>query len=340
MATSSFEFIVDGGSVGSRLDQFLAAHLTEYSRTKLRVAITSGQVTVDGKTAKPSFRLLDEQIVRGELDIESSPLPVGEDIPLDVLYEDDHLVVINKPPQMVVHPSKGHWSGTLTAALIFRFENTLSQHGGEQRPGIVHRLDRDTSGVIIVARNDSAHIQLAKQFEERTVEKEYLAVVSPAPEFDRDWIDQPIGPHSYQREKMMVRQNHSQARDAKTFYEVIERFGKYGVVKALPKTGRTHQIRVHLQFIGCPVVADKLYAGHNQIRLSDLMKPLEKNLRSSAESNGPVTDHDPILIDRQALHARRIQFDHPVSGQRMEISAPIPDDIARLIEALKNRDSQ
>ena len=174
-----------------------------------------------------------------------SPRP--EDIPLDILYQDDELVVVNKPAGMVVHPARGHWSGTLAGALQFHFGPALSSSGGPTRPGIVHRLDRDTSGVILVARTDRAHLKLAAQFQHRTIEKEYFAIVAGRPELDRDVIDRAIGVHPQQREKMAIFRDDAAGRTAQTFYQVRERFDGFAALEVLPKTGRTHQIRVHLE---------------------------------------------------------------------------------------------
>ena len=303
-----------------RLDSFLVSHFSKHSRVRLQRAIGKGQVLVDGKTAKSSTRLKEGQTIVCQ-PIEAAPEgPIAEDIPLDIIFEDEHLVAINKPPAMVVHPAKGHWSGTLTAALAFHFES-LSSIGGPTRPGIVHRLDRDTSGVILVAKTDQAHTALAKQFQDRTVSKEYAAIVTPVPELDRDVIDRPIGDHPYQREKKAIRDNHRSSRASLTKYEVVERLSGFGLVELRPKTGRTHQIRVHLAHIGCPVACDRLYSGRASLSLHDLNREGDKT---------------PI-IDRQALHAKRISFDHPVSGKRIELECDLPTDMTRLLEALRNR---
>ncbi len=253
--------------LGKRLDRFLAENCLGTSRARLQMLIRNNLVTVDGRAAKASAILRGDQTVVARLDQLESLKPAettGEDIPLDVLYQDDDVIAINKPAGMVVHPAKGHWSGTLTAALLYHF-GPLSTAGGPHRPGIVHRLDRDTSGVIIVARNDETQTRLMKQFERRTVEKRYLAIVSPAPDRDRDAIEAPIGPHPWQREKMSIRHDDRKARPARTFYEVIQRSGRWARIHAYPKTGRTHQIRVHLAHIGCPVLADRLYSGRARI---------------------------------------------------------------------------
>lgn len=302
-----------------RLDAFLVRHFPKFSRVKLQRAIAAKKVRVDGKHAKSSTRLKREQKIEF---LPPQPEPentIPEDIPLNILYEDDHLVAINKPPSMVVHPAKGHWSGTLTAALAFHFQQ-LSSIGGATRPGIVHRLDRDTSGVILVAKSDAAHINLASQFEKRIVEKEYFAIVSPSPNHDRDIIDKPIGAHPYQREKKAIRIGHSTSRNASSFFEVIERYQGFASVRVKPKTGRTHQIRVHMAHIGCSVLCDRLYSGRAKLHLHDLTR---KN------------QDQEILLERQALHALNIKFQHPIDGNEMSISAPIPDDIQQTEQAIR-----
>ncbi|MEC9091495.1 MAG: pseudouridine synthase, partial [Planctomycetota bacterium] len=185
--------------------------------------------------------------------------------------------------------------------------------------------DRDTSGVMVVAKNDAAHMNLAAQFEHRTVEKDYFALVSPGPDRQRDWIEQPIGVHPYQREKMAVRPNHPKAKTAKTFYEITERYQRFAFAKISPKTGRTHQIRVHFQHIGCPILADKLYSGQHQFCCDTLLKS------PSASSDSTVA---PVL-SRQALHAQRLQVKHPRTGKILEVKAKIPEDIKNVMDFIR-----
>jgi 23S rRNA pseudouridine1911/1915/1917 synthase len=313
------QLVVTPEESGMRLDSYLVSHFSKHSRVKLQRAIAAGNVSVDGNSARSSTKLKSDQRVIFTPPEVQSDAPIPENIPITVLFEDDSMVAINKPPRMVVHPAKGNWKGTLTSALAYHF-NQLSSVGGDTRPGIVHRLDRDTSGVILVAKTDEAHRALASQFEKRTVEKEYFTIVTPAPDRDRDIIDKPIGAHPYQREKKAIRENHSTSRDAKSFYEVIKRYRGFATVKVKPKTGRTHQIRVHMGHIGCPVLCDKLYSGRATINRKQL---------------DPRCEEDVILLDRQALHARTISFDHPESGERMTLSADLPSDIRQTIEMIK-----
>ncbi len=303
---------------GARLDAFLAGKLPQYSRVQIRRAISTGEVKVDNKLAKPSYKLKVGQEAEMVLPEIRDTGPQPENIPIDILFEDDHVIAINKPPAMVVHPAKGHWSGTLASAVAYHFQS-LSDVGGQTRPGIVHRLDRDTSGVILIAKNNEAHLGLASQFEARTIQKEYFAVVSPPPDRNRDMIEKAIGIHPYQREKMAVREGHSSSRNASTFYEVLTRSGRFATVKIQPKTGRTHQIRVHLVHKGHPVVCDKLYSGHSELKEKDVLGNESEN----------------VILSRQALHARRIKFQHPINNTEVEIEAPIPADIQCLLDLLE-----
>lgn len=306
----------------TRLDAFLVSHFGALSRARIQRAIAAGRAAVDGQVVKASFRLSAGQTVAFRPPADAPAGPVPEDIPVEVLYEDEHLVAINKPAGMVVHPAKGHWAGTLTSAISHRF-GSLSSLGGATRPGIVHRLDRDTSGVIVVARTDQAHAALASQFEQRTVQKRYWTIVSPAPDRDRDLIDQPIGAHPYQREKKAIRHHHASSRQAESFYEVQERLQGFAVLHVLPRTGRTHQIRVHMAHIGCPVLCDRLYSGRARLAWSDLDR------RRTAGGAGD------LILERQALHALELHLTHPVTGTRLEFRAPLPPDLVATLEAIR-----
>ena len=314
----TLELTVADDEAGTRLDAYLARHCPTRSRVQLRRAITAGTVLVDGQRTKAAYRLNAGQCIRLVLPDLPREAPEPEPISLEILFEDEHLAAVNKPAGMVVHPSKGHWGGTLTNALAYHF-SSLSGVGGAARPGIVHRLDRDTSGVLVVAKTDAAHMALAAQFESRTTEKEYLAVVAGVPDRDRDAISQPIGIHPYQREKMAIRANHSTTRDAYTFYEVVERFRGFAFLRVMPKTGRTHQIRVHLTHLGHPVLCDRLYGGRSQITRGEICQ----------------TDDDTVVLKRHALHAHRLRITHPASGQPLQLEAPLAADIRALVDLLR-----
>jgi 23S rRNA pseudouridine1911/1915/1917 synthase len=326
-AGEHFCLAVGDASVGRRLDAFLAAEIRSISRARIRRAIDQGLATVNGVRQKASYR-----VAAGEaIDIvvaEAAEGPQAEPIELDVLFEDDAIVVVNKPPGMVVHPAKGHWAGTLAGALVYRF-GRLSGVGGAARPGIVHRLDRDTSGVIVAAKTDAAHQSLAQQFHDRSVSKEYLAIVAGRPDRDADRVNEPIGPHPTHREKMALRSDHPDARDAETFLEVVERFPGFALMRARPKTGRTHQIRLHLAHIRCPVLCDKQYGSRSQITLDEIRR-ITRNKRIAAGLPGDV-----VVLSRQALHSHRLSLIHPLSSEHLEFEAPMPADMARVLQILE-----
>jgi 23S rRNA pseudouridine1911/1915/1917 synthase len=313
------ELVVDETFSGVRLDVFLAQKFPDYSRVHLRKVVNADAVQVNGRRAKAAHKLRAGERVSIVLPELPKKAPQPEDIPLAILYEDEWLAAINKPAGMVVHPAKGHWKGTLTSALQFHFDQ-LSGAGGPTRPGIVHRLDRDTSGVLVVAKTDQAHFALAAQFEERSTEKEYFAIVAGVPDRDRDIIDLPIGIHPYQREKMAIRRDHPTSRPAQTFYEVSQRFDGFAAVRVVPKTGRTHQIRVHLAHMGCPVLCDKLYGGRAILTRGEITRDSEDR---------------EVILSRQALHAARLALVHPVTKAVLEFVAPLPADMAQVLALLR-----
>ncbi|MDD3586240.1 MAG: RluA family pseudouridine synthase [Thermoguttaceae bacterium] len=318
---------------GWRLDLFLVYHFPQYSRVLLRNAIQSEGVFVDGRRGKPAFRLVPGQQVAFTLMELPRQSPIPEDIPLEVLYEDDDLAVINKPPDMVVHPSRGHWSGTLVGALSFRYAGGLSGVRGPTRPGIVHRLDRDTSGAILVAKNDSSHAKLASLFELKKIHKEYVAIVSGSLAVDRDMIDLPIGHHPKFRERMRIAKDDPEAKQARTYIETLERYRGFSVVMARPQTGRTHQIRVHLSHYGCPVLCDKLYGGRASITLGEIAG--KSGITPASDDPRQQEEYARVLLARQALHARRLIFEHPHSGKTIEVEAPLPSDMQTTLDAIR-----
>lgn len=309
---------------GIRLDQYLHMHLADFSRSELQRAIEAGGITVNEKPSKPSYKVRNNDRLRVAMPARDHDLPTPEDIPLDVLYQDEFLAVINKPANMVVHPAKGNWSGTLVNALQFLFHEHLSRENGAYRAGIVHRLDKDTSGVILVAKDDQTHRECALQFETRKVFKEYVAIAAGELDRDTDYIEARIKHHPHDRAKMAVTTDPDdpEAKDALSYYEVLERFRGFTLVRIQPRTGRTHQIRVHLAFAGCPVLADKAYSGRDRFLLSDLLPNVPR-------------EEDDVLIDRQALHAFRLRFRHPRTAEWIEVEAPLAPDIRRTLEALR-----
>jgi 23S rRNA pseudouridine1911/1915/1917 synthase len=315
------EFHVKARMVGKRIDAYLSSRYQDFSRSVIQKVIDAGAVLVNGAPVKASYKVRLDDLIRVWLPDLGDDAPTPEDIPLSIVFEDEAFLVVDKPPGMVVHPARGHWAGTLVNALQFHFD-TLSTVGGEERPGIVHRLDRDTSGLILIAKDDRAHRALSSQFAERTIQKEYLAIVSGVISRDTDYIERPIGPHPTHREKMAIRLPEDGGKPAMTYYEVVERFPRHTFVRLKPRTGRTHQIRVHLTHLGHPILADKLYAGRSAVTHSDLLGALPADL-------------DPILLNRQALHAHRLSLVHPLTGAPLAFEAAIPADMAETVTVLR-----
>ena len=321
LSETPVEFQVKARMVGKRLDAYLASRYSDYSRSVIQKLIDADAVLINGQSAKASYKVRLDDEVRIWLPDLGDGSGTPEDLPLTVVYEDEAFVVVDKGPGMVTHPARGNWSGTLVNALQHHFD-TLSTVAGAQRPGIVHRLDRDTSGLLIVAKDDRAHRVLAAQFETRTIRKEYLALVSGVPQRDSDYIEKAVGFHPTSREKMAIRAEEDGGKAAVTFYEVAERFRGYALVRCKPETGRTHQIRVHLAHIGHPVLADKAYSGRARMTLGDLLGP-----------DAPDADH--VLLDRQALHAYALTLAHPRTGAPLHLTAPLPADMAGTLAALR-----
>lgn len=306
---------------GMRLDHYLTLHLgSDYSRSEIKRTIDAGEVWVNDRETKASYKVRPGDRLRVKLPVGTFDRPVPEDIPLDILYEDEHLALVNKPAGMVVHPAKGNWTGTLVNALHFHFAE-LSQANGAYRAGIVHRLDRETSGVILIAKDEITHRDLALAFEQRKVFKEYLAITHGRIDRDSDYVELAIKHHPHVREKMVtVTGDDPDAKSACSFYEVIERFPEHTFCRVQPRTGRTHQIRVHLLSIGCPVLADKLYSGGSRVSRPDLL-------------GEPGLAGEPLL-ERQALHAHRLRFRHPRKGTWLEGMAPLPPDMQATLDVL------
>ncbi len=316
------DFVVKARMAGRRIDAYLTSRYPDFSRSVIQKVIDARAVLINGEPTKASYKVREGDEIRVWLPDLGDGTHPPEDIPLEIIYEDATFTVVNKPPGLVTHPAKGNWSGTMVNALQFHFDS-LSTVGGENRPGIVHRLDRDTSGLLIVAKEDKAHKELARQFEERTIQKEYLALVFGEPSRDSDFIEKPIGMHPSLREKMAIRTVADGGREAATFYEVLERFDGFALVRCRPRTGRTHQIRVHLTHIGHPILADKMYAGRGPtFTLGDLLGP-------------DHADAAHILIGRQALHAHALNLKHPVTAAPISFQAPLPADMTATLAALR-----
>ena len=323
-----------------RLDKYLSMRFSkDSSRNAIQNFIKDGSIRVNDQIVKRSFKLSEGDIIDMHLPPVTKREIPPEDIPLDIIYEDDDMMAINKQADLIVHPARGNWTGTLVNGLAHYFKHNwrdiseLPINGEAFRPGIVHRLDRDTTGVILIAKTDLALWKLGQQFENRTTQKTYVAIVHGHVSFDEDVIDMPIGKHKKYRERYAVhrdtgREHPIQTKDAITRYKVLERLQtadtnlKFSFVELYPKTGRTHQLRVHMSSIKHPMIGDRTYGGG----------PLYKSqLDGNAEvAVGPI-------ITRQALHAHTIEFDHPRTGERMKLQAPLPPDFVEALDELRSR---
>jgi len=301
-----------------RLDQVVARSVEQLTRSAATRLIETGMVTVDGTAQKPSLKLKGGEEISVTI---PPPVPTeaeAEHIPLDILHEDGDVIVINKAAGMTVHPGAGQWNGTLVNALLGHCGD-LSGIGGELRPGIVHRIDKDTSGILVVAKNDRAHQSLANQFKEHTVKRLYVALIFGSPRQDTGRIEEAIGRHPVDRKKMSGKARHGKR--AVTHWKVLARYGSITMVRLRLETGRTHQIRVHLSEAGFPLVGDEVYGGGS--RLANIPDTALRKL---------VRD-----LDRQALHAMTLGFIHPTGGDYREFTVDIPEDMARIIRYLEER---
>ena len=290
-------FEVGPEEASARLDQYLVSVLPEtVSRSHLKKLIGAGHILVDGKPAKPHHKVKPGEKIEVSFEEPASPELKAENIPLDIIYEDDDMIVINKQPGIAVHPAPGTHSGTIVNALLNHCKKLSDLNEG--RPGIVHRLDKDTSGVMVAAKNNASHAELARQFKDRGVKKNYLALVKGVIEMDNGVVDLPIGRHPSNRQKMAVR--HDSSRNAITEYKVIKRFDNFTLVMLDLKTGRTHQIRVHMAYIGHPVLGDEKYGSKGK-------------------------------FPRQALHSYYLKLRHPKDGREMEFRAGLPDDMKKMM---------
>jgi len=311
--STRLELVVPAEHAGLRLDRFLAAELSEISRSRIQALMEEGRILVDGAAMKPSHKVEAGATVVIDIPPSIAPGVEPENIPLDVLYVDDDVAVINKPAGMIVHPGAGAATGTLVAALLHRFGGAggLSSVGGPLRLGIVHRLDKETSGAIIVARTDAAHRKLVKDFQSRLVEKTYLALLHGKLKGEKGTVDLPVARDLHRRARMTARRR--EGREARTDWTVRLRLDGFTLIDANLHTGRTHQIRVHFSALGCPVVGDTLYGAPRQERVGATLLP---------------------ALGRNFLHAARIAFQHPSTGQRMEFRAPIARELIAYLNAL------
>lgn len=307
MKTETFEAGIE--YEGERLDRYLNLIFSEtdaaQSRSFFQKLIKDGHVTVDAQPQKAGYRLKADDVISVEIpDAVATPI-LPENIPLDILYEDDDLLVVNKPKGMVVHPSAGHYSGTLVNAVMYHCKDSLSGINGEIRPGIVHRIDMDTTGSLLVCKNDESHVFIAEQIKEHSVNRRYRGIVCGVVKADEGTIDAPVGRHPIERKKMAV--NEKNGKRAVTHYKVLERFERYTYMEFALETGRTHQIRVHMASTGHPLLGDALY--------------------SSGKS--------PYKLQGQTLHAMTIGFLHPRTKNYMEVTAPLPEYFEKILRALR-----
>lgn len=296
---------VDTTDEGTRIDSYLSNRIPGLSRTHIQSLIKSGSILVDSKTVRTSLKLRADSIIDITVPDVQEPDILPENISVDIVYEDEDLLVVNKPKGMVVHPANGHYTGTLVNALMFHCEGSLSGINGIKRPGIVHRIDKDTSGLLVVCKNDFAHISLAKQLKEHSITRRYRAVVyGHLP--DEGTIDKPIGRHPTERTKMSVSARAS--KNAVTHYRVLESYPGYSYIECVLETGRTHQIRVHMASIGHPILGDAVY--------------------------GPSSC--PYKLDGQTLHAMTLGFVHPRTEEYIEFTAPLPEYFEHLLTILRS----
>jgi len=312
---ATLSFTVNEADAGARLDAYLAAQIDGWSRARLQRLIEAGDVLVNGTPAKPSYKVSADE----EVEVELTPAPVTnfipENIPLEVVFEDDHLIVINKPAGLVVHPAAGIHSGTLANALAYHFQQL--SNAGSIRPGIVHRLDKDTSGLLVVAKTEAGHENLSDQFRAREVFKSYVALVYGVLKQESGRIEQPIARDPRNRTRMAIVPG---GRGALSLYKVRRSYNSFTLLDVELKTGRTHQIRVHLSWLKHPVVGDELYAGGRDNNIQDAQ--LRARIRK---------------LKRQFLHAEQLAFRHPHTGERLRFVAPLPAELADLLENLATR---
>ena len=323
MEENELSFVVDSSGAGQRADKYLSAVCADLSRSRLQALITQGEVTLNGNILKASVKLTegDELIVSVPPPVPCNPEP--ENIPLDVVYEDGDLLVINKAAGMVVHPGAGNWTGTLVNALLHHCGDSLSGIGGVIRPGIVHRLDKETSGLMMVAKNDHAHHALAAQLSDRSLSRVYHALVLGVPMPLKGTVNRAIGRHRNNRQKMSVMSD--APRDATTHYHVLEPFGAAcALVECVLQTGRTHQIRVHMEALGHSLIGDPLYGPQPTLLKSKLKKE---------GYNDKIID-EVAGFNRQWLHARAIAFIHPSTEEEMVFESDIPIELSKILKLL------
>jgi len=314
-------FVADKGQSPLRVDKFLGNKIENASRSKIQAAADAGNIHVNGKPVKSNYKVKPNDTVAVVMAYPPREIElIPQDIPLDIVYEDDHLIVVNKKPGMVVHPGYGNYTGTLVNALMYHLKDLPLFQSGEQRPGLVHRIDKNTSGLLVIAKNEHAMNHLARQFFEKTSEREYVAMVWGIPKETPGTITGHIGRSLKNRKVMTVFPNGEYGKHAVTHYEVIEELGYISVVKCRLETGRTHQIRAHFRYLGHPLFNDNEYGG-DQILKGTTFTKYKQFVQNCFN-----------ILPRQALHAKSLGFEHPATGERMRFNSEIPADMTEVME--------
>ncbi len=320
-----FRVVVDPKQSMLRIDKYLTARLEGVSRTRVQAAAQAGNIMVNDNPVKPSYRVKPSDVIQILLPNEPREIElIPQDIPISIVYEDDDVIVVDKKAGMVVHPAYGNYSGTLMNALMFHFKDLPLFQTGELRPGLAHRIDKNTSGLLVVAKNEYALSRLGKQFFNRTTGRKYIALVWGTPDPEEGTITGHVGRNIRDRKIMQVFPDGSQGKHAVTHYRIIEPLGYVSLVECRLETGRTHQIRVHMAYSGHPLFNDEEYGGHRILKGTTFTK-YQQFVRNCFD-----------LVPRQALHAQTLSFDHPVTGKRLSFKSPLPDDMAQAIEKWRN----
>jgi 23S rRNA pseudouridine1911/1915/1917 synthase len=316
-----FRFKVDAGQSLLRIDKYITAKLENTSRTRVQNASNAGNILVNDVPAKPNYRVKPGDIIQIVLPTPPREIElIPENIPIDIVYEDDELIVVNKKPGMVVHPAYGNYTGTLVNALMYHFRDIPLFKSGEMRPGLVHRIDKNTSGILVVAKTEYAHNRLAKQFFDRTTDRKYIALVWGTPDPPEGTITGHVGRNPKDRKIMHVFPDGSQGKHAITHYRIVEDLGYISLVECKLETGRTHQIRVHFSYIRHPLFNDEEYGG-DQILKGTTFTKYQQFVKNCF-----------TILPRQALHAKSLSFDHPVTKKRLSFDSEVPEDMTRVIE--------
>jgi 23S rRNA pseudouridine1911/1915/1917 synthase len=316
-----YRFNVDKGQTALRIDKFLTDKIANATRNKVQIGIDAGNVKVNDRSVKSNYKIKPGDVITVLMNKPSQQTEVlAEEIPLDILFEDDDLLVVNKPPGMVVHPAHGNWTGTLVNGLVYYFNQLPELPGNSGRPGLVHRIDKDTSGILVIAKSELAMTHLAKQFFDHTIERTYLALVWGEPKDDQGTIDAHVGRSAKNRKVMDAFPDGSQGKNAITHWKVLKRLRYVALIQCNLETGRTHQIRAHMKYLGHPLFNDAMYGG-DKVRRGTQFSKYKAFIKNCFE-----------LLPRQALHAASLGFLHPRTGEHMFFEAELPDDFGQVLK--------